>query len=347
MFKNLVLLAMVPPALVWTANRLSAQPVSIKVTAADSVAGRYTGTRIAAIPPIGGTQISSGSEIVVDGEFVVLKGLTPPVAIVSDTENFGGLVLHNVTVHNVFVNPVALGGNTFGQSVKGPTIGDADAFLTSLFASNMIHILDQYGGTPVPTRRVGQQGIITYNPSQTTLQEQDVQAIVHAAARTFGSGSGTVLNIFTPQGTDVCTNFGGLFGGTEFCNAPDVPGATGFCSYHLYYDFPDTGRVFFNWEPFAGNSLCEVTDNVGVQKPGVGAMANLLAYDTFDVISDPQYDAWYNLRFGTDIAQLCPWTLHDITLAQMSYRIQGAYTNVLHACVWSSDSQGNNQGGNQ
>jgi hypothetical protein len=80
------------------------------------------------------------------------RSFTPP-----SVEQHGGMTLHDVSVHNVFVSPVPLGRNNHGQSAPGPTINDAVTFLSDLFGSSIIHILDQYIGFS-NSRRVGPQG---------------------------------------------------------------------------------------------------------------------------------------------------------------------------------------------
>jgi hypothetical protein len=254
-----------------------------------------------------------------------------------DLTNQGGLpMLHNFQAHNVFVNAVAMPGGTYGQSTTGPSVGDADTFLSHLFASNMFHIQDEYSGTPDLGARVGASAILHYNPSATTYNVQDLQAIVHAAATSLGTGPGHLFNIFTNQGVDVCDAPGD-------CYSPDNVSTWTFCAFHWYFDFPDIGTIYFTMQPYAnvgfpgypvGQAGCQVPAG-GMHSEAVESMASVLSHETFEATSDPEATTWLNLLTGEEEADLCVWLWYDINLAGgPTYRLQGEYSNRYHACVW-------------
>jgi hypothetical protein len=171
--------------------------------------------------------------------------------------------------------------------------------------------------------------------SKTTLHEQDIQSLVYAAGRSLGAGPGHILNIFTAQGIDVCTTFGSALP-IEQCDAPHTRSGALFCAYHLAYDFPDLGRVYFTMQPFANADDCQVTNSAGIHGVAIDAMANILSREVFETLSDPYGDAWYGDTLFPEMADLCSWVLNDAPMAQTTYRIQGEYTNVRHACAWTN-----------
>jgi len=253
----------------------------------------------------------------------------------------------NFTAANSVVNGIhPIPNQTTGG--EGPVTGEEVQF-TILFTrfpqrfgsgaqqtSRMIHIEDQYTGTPDQGGTVAKPGIIRYNVPATTYYAQDLATLVHAAGRTFGTGLQHVVNMFYNQGVDLCP-FDGV------CYSPDNLSTWNFCAYHNYYDFPDIGRVIFTMQPYAnvGNpnlpaseAGCQVPPG-GMHSQAVESMANALSHETFEAISDPEVSAWVQGFIDYEMADLCIRLWYDIPLAGPTYRLQGEYSNQHHACVWT------------
>jgi hypothetical protein len=245
--------------------------------------------------------------------------------------------LKNLTVHDIFVNPFQPSPGMYSQgSAGGPTLTDADNFSANLFASNFIHVSDQYTGDPAAVRTVGQAGVITYTVYRTTYSDNDIAILVHAAARTFGSGPNQLFHIYFAQGTDVCVS-----GGTQ-CYSPDVPSTFYFCGFHDNFNFADLGRVVYSAEPYANVNGCAVpTSPAGISPngPAIDSMANVVGHETFEAITDPLVNAWYN-HFGpfagNEIADECAFVfaIPSVVLNGSPYQVQSVYSNYYHACSW-------------
>jgi hypothetical protein len=248
--------------------------------------------------------------------------------------------LRNIVVHNIFIDPYLTASGGFSQGAAGsPTLTDADTFVDHLDKSNMFLLLNQYtGGT---TAVLGQAGVISY-VSWRTQYDADVAVLVHAAARTFnpGGGLGHFYHIYFPQGTDVCTSGGGT---SSFCYSPDNPATFDFCAYHNFLQFTDgQGTAVFSVEPYANVPGCRVpTSPAGASPngPAIDSLANVVSHETFEAVSDPLLNAWFN-RFGAfqgnEIGDECAFVfaLPPVVLNGMPYQIQSEYSNTYHACSW-------------
>jgi hypothetical protein len=316
----------------------AATPVQITVTGADLAAGQ--------VPP--NPPFAPGSGIMfrrgASRPLSTFVTTVPPVTFgffPADVQNPShNPTLTNVTVHNIFVNPYTTATGGFSQGAAGsPTINDADTFVDHLNKSTMLQIANQYtGGT---TATLGQSGVIDYLTWRTQY-DADVAVLVHAAARTFNPGGGLnhFYHIYFPQGTDVCTSGGG---NTAVCYSPDNPASFGFCAYHSALQFTDgQGTAVFSVEPYANVSGCSVpTSPAGASPngPAIDSMADVVSHETFEAITDPLLNAWFN-RFGAfageEIGDECAFVfaLPPVVLNGMPYQIQSEYSNLTHSCVW-------------
>lgn len=248
--------------------------------------------------------------------------------------------LTDLTVHDIFVNPFQPSPGVYAQGTAGsPTLTDADTFSANLLGSTMIHITDQYTGDATPVRTVGQPGVITYSTYRTTFTESDIAILAHAAARTFGSGLGQFYHLYFAQGIDICLSGGGT---ALECYSPDNSPTFFFCAFHNYFKFADLGNVVFTVEPYGNVSGCNVPSNpagASPNGPAIDSMANLVSHETFESISDPFLNAWFN-RFGAfagnEIGDECEFVfaLPPVVLNGKSYQIQSEYSNFYHACSW-------------
>jgi hypothetical protein len=249
--------------------------------------------------------------------------------------------LGDLTVHDVFVNPFQPSPGIFAQGTGGaPTLDDADTFMGNLLQSSMIHLTDQYTGNSNPVRTVGQGGVITYTTYRHTQYDQDVAVLAHAAARTFGGGINQLFHIYFPQGTDVCTSDGS---NGAVCYSPDIPSTFVFCGYHSFFNFSDLGLVFITVQPYTNVPGCRVPTSppsASPNGPAIDSLATVVSHETFEAISDPELNAWFNRLgpfAGNEIGDECAFvfSLPPVVLNGRAYQIQSEYSNFYHACSWT------------
>lgn len=219
--------------------------------------------------------------------------------------------------------------------------GSPAAFLENLGASEIIHVVDQYTHNSANHRyTVGDSFHTTIAaPSKTSpLTDADMQAIAHAAAAVRGqSGYGHIFHIFLPPGQDVC------FTATDgTCYSPDNPNTFYFCAYHGSADFKDVGHVLYTVQPYQNVAGCQVESGTpnGVL---VDSTASVLSHETFETITDPDLDAWWNTTSlplgGSEIADECEFvstTSFDdpvFYVGGKKYAIQREYNNNRHGCT--------------
>ena len=317
------------------AASLHGQPAQIQITSVDLAAGQVGAAGFLPVHmPYGVARPrlpGALGEIPLDVPAVPSPGFYP----VDVTNPNNNPTLTTYASHDVIVNPIITAPGVYAQSPSGPTLANADTFMANLFASDMIHIVDQYTN-PSSLRTVGQAGVITFNSTRTTYHDQDLQILVHAAGRVLGTAPGHAIHLFFRQGTDICSTFGGALV-DEMCYSPDNPSTFYFCGYHDSWVFADIGRVVYSIEPYQNVPGCRVPAKNSPNGQAVDSMADTLLHETFEFISDPypsSSTAWYNPFTGAEIADLCEGTVADIPLNAVPYRIQGIYSNKYHACSW-------------
>jgi hypothetical protein len=136
--------------------------------------------------------------------------------------------------------------------------------------------------------------------------------------------AGVFYHIFLNQGIDTCMADG------VTCYSPDGQhGNFAFCGYHTY---PVIGGVpvFFTVEPYQAVNGC-----YGNGSNIVSATANVLSHETFELITDPALNAWYNTA-GAEIGDICNFVLFTFPVNSTNYTIQLEYSNTYGACTVSS-----------
>lgn len=122
----------------------------------------------------------------------------------------------------------------------------------------------------------------------------------------------------------------------SFCYSPDNLSTFRFCGYHSYVDFGDFGRVYFTVEPYQ-----KVTGCFATAPDLTSATGNVLSHEIFEVITDPNLDAWFGTgnpinNFGEEIGDECVW-LHlypqKLNPAYPAYVTQNEYSNRYHSCA--------------
>jgi len=241
----------------------------------------------------------------------------------------GGAVVEFVQSHDVYLLP---GGSCSSASCWG----DPERFLRALGKSEFMHVTDQYVGQHSSNRyTLGENFSLSFTPSKTPLTDNDMQAVVHAVAKSSGdTGYGHIYHVFIPPGQDEC------FDSTFTVCASNV-----FCAYHSSVDFKDIGHVLYSVEPFANVPGCMV-------RPGTpnGTLTDstnsVLSHELVEAITDPDGDAWWNSLdvglFGEEIGDECsfvtfisPNFFFDPSIIRVQghqYALQPEYDNSVHAC---------------
>lgn len=253
-----------------------------------------------------------------------------------DVSYLGGPVVQVAAAHAIFLLP---NGHC---SVISTCWGNPEGFLRDLEVSEFIHLADQYTGSSANNRyTVGKHAMISYKPGTAPLTDANIQAFVHKVASTMGVGYQNIYHVFLPPGQDTCLN-------PSQCYSPDVPDTFFFCGYHASVDFSDIGHVLYTVEPFQNVDGCSV-------RPGtsngqlIDSTDNTLSHETFETITDPDGNAWFNLKAlalqGAEIADECSFVKINFTTGMAffdpstfiigihRYGVQPEYTNAEHACA--------------
>jgi len=247
---------------------------------------------------------------------------------------------NNITVtsaqhHPLYVN--CLSTNCWGT--PGPA-----SFLNDLDNSNFIRLADQYlANTPNTRFTLGTQAVVlignTSRAPNRSLFIPDLLAIAHAGAATFGAGYGHIYHIFVPQGVDVCMR-------DNVCYSPDYFPAFFFCAFHTSVTFSDIGHVIFTVEPYQDVPGCAIPQTPPSPNGSlIDSTASVLAHETFELITDPDLNAWFNRTSldegGAEIGDECQnqtFIYAVTTIGSKAYEVQPMYSNLLHGCSFNGVS---------
>jgi hypothetical protein len=178
------------------------------------------------------------------------------------------------------------------------------------------------------------------NPGVTSLTINDVATLVHQAALVGGAGLTHIYHLFLPQGIDLCTD-----ANNTFCYSPDNSQTFMFCGFHSDVMFADTGDILFTVEPFQNVPGCAVAPpNPNGQL--ADSTNSLLSHELFEVITDPQGDAWVaessGPEAGNEIGDICEGAANlssealvpsFLLTAGKTYQTQLEYSNKTHRCT--------------
>lgn len=250
-----------------------------------------------------------------------IPALPAPGFYPADLSNpFHGSVLTHAQSNNIYVN------------CSAACWGNPSNFLTNLAHSDFIRITDQYVGTTGTYRYpVGASSSVTAS-LHATLWPNDILGIVHAAARTHGSGYAHIYHVFLPKGTDVCLS-------ATQCYSPNRQSTFIFCAYHGRADFTGIGPVLFTVQPYQNVPGCSVAQP-STNGALVDSTASTLSHELIETITDPDADAWVArnslVDYGAEIGDLCEkpaFNYPAFTLYVKPYAIQPEYSNKYHACA--------------
>ncbi len=224
--------------------------------------------------------------------------------------------------------------------------GNPAGFVSDLFSSTFIHVMDQYMEPSV----LRTSGRYTTNPtalsvSQTephALTDEQLQTIIQTAIQQAfpnggGGGYNVMYSILLPSGQDLCFTGGGE------CYCPDNNcggGSWAFCAYHSSFDGVDARgagiHIIYQAMPYQNVSSNEGSCQVNGGPKGVLADStnNVFSHELNETISDPDGDAWWRDSDGNEIGDICNFQEQNpIYLHGNAYSIQQEYSNAALDCV--------------
>lgn len=252
----------------------------------------------------------------------------------------GGAVVPFAQSHPIFLLPN-------GSCPIATCWGDPESFLTDFGVSTLSHVTDQYVGARARDRYLlGDEFALSYAPPPVPLTDNNILAIVHAAALLSGeTGYEHIFHVFLPPGQDEC-----FTSAATACYSPDNPNSFAFCAYHSSATFSDIGHVLYSVEPYQNVDGCRV-------RPGtpngqlIDSTNSTLSHELIETITDPDGDAWFNFTdvvlAGEEIADECDFftilqtsptnfaVFGDPTVFRVGkhkYATQPEYSNDDHAC---------------
>ncbi len=246
----------------------------------------------------------------------------------ADLDFGGGPVVNFAESHAIYLNPSG------ACTVIANCWGDPEGFLRDLGASDFIHITDQYVNSRADNRyTVGQSAMIDFTP-RASLSDNDILGFVGAVARTTGQvGYGHIYHVFLPPGQDVCQSFG-------------VCASNAICAYHGSADLPFLGHVLYSVEPDQLSFGCSVQAGTP-NGPRVDSTNNVLSHELFEIITDPDFDAWFNsasiVMLEDEIGDECEFfagfsfDVPTFKIGKNSYAVQSEYDNKNHVCATKSN----------
>lgn len=241
-----------------------------------------------------------------------------PVDSPFDLTYFGGPVLTRSRSHNVYVNcadPASCWGT--GPLTPGTFLSDLNQSQFIRVVNEFIHV-DARGRFPVSELKTR----ATFANHTATLG--DIFSILAGAVeRTGKSGYEHVYHVFLPEGTDMCID-------EQTCYSPDDPSRWIFCAFHGPVDFGST-HVLFSVEPYQFVDGCAFP---GQTPHGViDATASTLSHELLESVTDPDLNAWFNVLFGLENADICFAFATNQRMGKNEYVVQSEYSNKAHGCV--------------
>jgi Phosphate-induced protein 1 conserved region len=269
-------------------------------------------------------QESSSTELVPSGKGWGIPGHAPVIGLSTDTVTTGNGILYHGgpiipgTVHIYFV--------WYGNWVNGPKTSDSPTtveLLQGLFAPHVLggspyeKINSTYGdATSNVTGNLQLKAAVTDSYSQgAKLTDQTLLAVISRAI----ASKALPLDV------------NGVY---EVLSSSDVAETSGlcktYCGFHGHTTIEGTDIKYV----FAGNTdrcpgACEAQTVTPNGDSGADGMANILAHETEESITDPDLNAWFN-NVATEDADLCQWKFGPLvgTLGK------GAYNQTLGGKHW-------------
>jgi hypothetical protein len=342
------------PMITTTKIQAQEESISMDISAADRVAAAYSSSnfRYHVLPAnnqAGKAALGAGSlgtsatkpPRTAAVPAATIPSVPAPGFYPEDLVYFGGKVLTSVTSHPVYVNLASCGGTV------AKCWGDPVRFLSDLSNSTFIHLTDQYVGVTDNNRYPPGTAVSTTVPlfADNVVGQDEILAIVHAAATKLGAGYAHTYHVFLPKGVDTCFDL------SSVCYSPDFPPSFVFCAYHGSVVFNDIGHVLLSVEPYQNVPGCQSAppDPNGILADSTNSV---LSHEMVESITDPDpagpgaqgITAWVNasslLAFGAEIGDECEpvggngqFFDSRVILNGHPYKMQLEYSNKYHACA--------------
>jgi len=214
----------------------------------------------------------------------------------------------------------------YGNWVNGPHASDSPTTVELLQGLFGLHVL---GGSPYAkiNSTYGDQAANVTGNFHLKLVTAD--AYSQGAKLTDTTLLSVVKNAITSKALPLDPN--GVY---EVLSSSDVAETSGFCrdycGFHGHTKIENTDIKY----AFIGNSdrcpgACEAQTVTPNGDSGADSMANIMAHETEESITDPDVNAWFN-QVGTENADMCAWKFGPLvgTLGQ------GAYNQTLGGRHW-------------
>jgi hypothetical protein len=265
-------------------------------------------------------------------------GQDPPPFAPPDLAYFGGAVVQRAVSFDIYLNC---------STTDGTCWGNPSTFLSDLFSSTFIHVLDQYTFAGTSNNRYVQSGTFvteTGSVPHVLSAETDIPNLVSAAVNALGLTNPAYIaffHLFLPSGQDVCFSNGA-------CYSPDAPANFVFCAYHSSVTISGsgagTGHIVYSVEPFQNVNGCLATQSGPSPTPnGIlsDSTASTLSHETFELISDPDGNAWLVpfdvVLGGSEIGDDCVFRKRPFVISpwfiNAPWQVQLEYSNAIHACA--------------
>jgi hypothetical protein len=313
---------MTPPQTTTLPTQNVSQPIALNVSANVSSADRAAVTsakagRVQIFPTHVASKASAAST-------------KRPQSVVypADLTYYGGAVVTSARVYNVFDNS---GESNFGSP------NDYEMYLSY---SNMIHMVDEYVHATGANRYDWAGDIAISYAVYSPLGDNDLIAILHAAAEKIGGGGyGRIYHLFLPNGTDYCST--GTLMASGDCNASSTSPNPSFCGFHGSVTYSDIGETLFTVQPYQDTFYCGIDNTTSdPQQPTPNGLQDdtqysTLSHETFETITDPDVgQGWYDANSGVngEMSDLCAYIPQNVNLSGRTYRVQLEYSNAQHGC---------------
>jgi hypothetical protein len=255
-----------------------------------------------------------------------------------------GKTIVSTKSHPIYLGVSNVPGDASCGAATGACWGNPNKFLTDYGLGNFSHVLDQYVGSTASDRyTLGSifTATLTVFPGTSgtpTLAEDDILALVHAAAKSGGAGYGNIYHVFIPPNVDTCMDEGP-------CYSPDNTAVFEFCAYHFRAVFSDIGNVYYTVQPFQDVAGCQVP--ASDPTPPNGQLADsqdtTLSHELAEEITDPDITTGFRTiqslpSYLMEVADVCEDPVENFieVLNGHDYEIQLIYSDFYEACASSS-----------
>ena len=114
------------------------------------------------------------------------------------------------------------------------------------------------------------------------------------------------------------------------CYSPDNFNTFQFCSFHESVTLNGI-HLLFTVDPYQFVYGCPLPTQTRV----IDATASSLSHETFETLSDPDLDAWWNALTGFEMSDECFGFRFPNLVGRHTYVIQQEYSNQIQDCTYN------------